>query len=416
MDGHLKTGISLIGNNAGTNMEGAAAVPPVMGGRLETVAANSTLSVRERLNEMREWRAEWQALDAGLAKRALELDTSKPLERQVGYQIEGARKRLEIWRLRRPLEIDAAAVQSDRAYAELRVSLREQFARLTKAEKLLWLDNLQFIMTPALRELDDKVSNIRRYRSMGQRRNFLLGGESGMGKSTYLNYLTALNFPVVEQTRNLVRVLKIDAPVGGLSARSLLQRLILECGMTYLRSDNEEDLLLKLVIYLPRCGVEVIVIDECEHISRPLLRRRLLEVSNLTHGVPIICASCRPHLWVQGDVEIAGRWNDYYRIEPYKGDRLSDLLLFIELLLPFPEDSFLDLMKIPTVKGGKAGEPTDGPATLIGAWTGGILREIMVLLWDASRRAIWQGLSNLPVELLAQTWAGIRSQPLPSPD
>src|SRR5437667_11879678 len=40
-------------------------------------------------------------------------------------------------------------------------------------------------MTADLRKLDDKIAKVRNYRSLGQTRNFLLGGESGMGKTTY---------------------------------------------------------------------------------------------------------------------------------------------------------------------------------------------------------------------------------------
>ena len=83
------------------------------------------------------------------------------------------------------------------------------------------------------------------------------------------------------------------------------------------------------------------IVDEVEHIKSYGVRRRLLEVSNMTYGIPIICASCDPHLWTLGDTEVAGRWNDYFRLELYKAMRLKQLLVYINLLLPFTEESFV---------------------------------------------------------------------------
>lgn len=96
--------------------------------------------------------------------------------------------------------------------------------------------------------------------------------------------------------------------------------------MSYLRSDNEEDLLMKLALYFQTCGTELLVIDEVEHIHSPQLKRRLLEVSNLAPQIPMVCASCHPTSWVSGDAEVAGRWNDYFELRQYTGDRLRQLL------------------------------------------------------------------------------------------
>src|SRR5262249_45875688 len=132
--------------------------------------------------------------------------------------------------------------------------------------------------------------------------------------------------PIVQSERNYVPVIKIDAPVTNHTPKPLLQRIILECGMTYLRRDNEEDLLMKLKLYFQQCGVELLIIDEVEHIVRRDLRRRVLEISNETHGVPIICASCHPLRWTEGDAEVQGRWNDFFELQQYTGERLSQLL------------------------------------------------------------------------------------------
>jgi len=242
---------------------------------------------------------------------------------------------------------------------------------------------------------------VRAFRSLGQARNFLLGGESGMGKTTYLDWLIFNHFPVVEQERNRVPIVGIQAPVSNQTARPLLWRLLLECGQTYVKSDNEEILLMKLVLYFQKCGVELIVIDEVQHIKRPELKRRVLEVSNMTRGIPIICASCHPIEWTEGDAEVKGRWNDFFELKQYTGTRLQDLLATIELFLPFSQNSPLTTWQI-------EGKP--GAAALIEQWTGGILRDIMILIRDACRRAIGGNHDFLQQEILEATWKDIQTK------
>ena len=75
----------------------------------------------------------------------------------------------------------------------------------------------------------------------------------------------------------------------------------MHCGAQALRGDEEHYLQL-LTLYFQRCEVELLIVDEVEHIVVPALRRRLLELSNLT-GVPIVCASCNPLSWAASDSE-----------------------------------------------------------------------------------------------------------------
>jgi len=121
------------------------------------------------------------------------------------------------------------------------------------------------------------------------------------------------------------------------------------------------------------------------------MKRRILELSNALPNIPIVCASCTPMSWTDGDVEIAGRWNDYYELTPYTGDRLVALLAFLDLLLPFSEPSFLALRA----------------ADYIQKATGGVLRDVMILIWDACRRAIEGDKRYVTLELIEETWNSI---------
>ena len=359
-----------------------------------------SLDVSRRLANLRMWQAEWQRIDRQLEEQVSPLDGNNLLELQQSVHISNMRRRMEMTLVKQPLSIPESVIRHLGVRA-IRDQFAQQFARLTREERLLWLNSFLFFMTADLRKLDEKIAQVRTYRAFGQTRNFLLGGESGMGKTTYLDWLTFNHLPVVEQERNRVPIIGIQAPVSQNTARPLLWRMLLECGQTYVKSDNEEILLMKLVLYFQKCGVELIVIDEVQHITRPELKRRVLEVSNMTRGIPMICAATHPITWTEGDAEIKGRWNDVFQLRQYTGTRLDDLLATIELFLPFSQDSHLSMR----TSGGNS-----GPAALIEQWTGGILRDIMILIRDGCRRAIEGGHASLKPETLEASWKDIQTK------
>ncbi len=370
-----------------------------------TLALTPQLDVKQRLQDLGDWQREYADETHYLNARLSQLDDGNRLDLQRGNQIMRWQQRLRILQVRHPIEIAPEAVQSY-GYEGLRQNLVEQFAGLSRAERQLWLNNFLFIMTPDLRSLSEKLNLVRQYRRLGQQRNFLIGGASGMGKTTCLDWFAAQYPARVEATRNHVPVIKIDAPVSNQSPKPLFQRILLEGGLTYTRADNEEDLIMKMALLFQKCGTELLIVDEIEHITRSRLRRRLLEISNLTSGLPIVCTSCHPLRWVEGDAEVAGRWNDYFELRQYTGERLRQLLVFLELLLPFTQASHLATVHLTDEKG----NIIDGPAYLIEQWTGGILRDIMLLIVEASQRALEQDLPCLTLPLLRQTWKSIQSR------
>lgn len=375
--------------------------------RLPSVSVNKTLDIRARLAQLERWQTIYREEDGRLQHRVEQLNPKVRGDIQKGAQIATLRRRLRLQLVAEPIEIEPEQLQAG-GYASLRDSLRQQFAGLSRAERQRWLYNFLFIMTPALRQLDDKIARVRAHLQFGQQRNFLLGGLSGSGKTTYLDFLAFTHRPTVEAEHNRVPVIKIDAPVSNHTPKPLLQRIVLACGHTYLGQDNEEELLMKLALYFQLCEVELLIVDEVEHLQRPEIRRRLLEVSNLTRGVPIVCASCHPQRFTEDDPEIAGRWNDYFELPQYTGEALRQLLAFVDLLLPFPRSSGLDLYELPAEKPGQV--TLDGPARLIEQYTSGVLRDIMILVADASLRAIDRGEAYLSPVMLATSWRDLQAR------
>ena len=369
---------------------------------LQILNLNLNINVARRLADLSTWAETWQLEDGRLRQQVELLNPNRRADVLRGSQISSLRRQLALKITQQPIYLDPDSVRQV-GFASLRRHLASQYANLDKDNRILWLTNLYFLLTPTLHALIEKLDTIRRYRSIGQQRCFLVGGVSGAGKSSLLNWYAVNYLPVVQARRNYVPVIKIDAPVSNRSPKPLFQRMILACGAATLRGDEEHYLQL-LELYFQQCGVELLIVDEVEHITQPGLRRRLLELSNLT-GVPIVCASCNPIGWTAGDAEIQGRWNDYFELTQFTGPRLDTFLTMLDLLLPFEQDSHLGLREIKDEENKKT---MDGPAHYIEQWTDGILREIMVLVMDACFKAISTGQPRLTLDILNQSWKDIK--------
>ena len=123
----------------------------------------------------------------------------------------------------------------------------------------------------------------------------------------------------------------------------------------------------------------------------------------IADGRVLACARADPP-------EVAGRWNDYFRLELYKEMRLTQLLVYINLLLPFPKDSFVTSKQPDSKNSSYVIE--DGLVKSIEKWTRGKLRDVMLLVVEASKQAIQERRSCLDDKLLEETWKSIQSRPL----
>jgi hypothetical protein len=361
-----------------------------------TAIVDENFDVYQRLARMRGWQSEYISEDEQLQVRLRQLDGNKSLDVHRAHQIGQLRKILLLKQVREPLEVVMGSDQPRSRLRPVRQNLMYQFASLSKMDRLRWLDNFLFIMTPDLLRLHQKVLE---HCALDQQCHFLLSAPSGMGKTNYLNWLVALNLPGVEEQRRLAPVVvKVDAPLNG-TLKTLLQRMLLACGATYLKDDSEEDLLLKLDFHRQQSNVRLIIVDDAEHIPYAKVKNYLHHISSVVHDIPIICASTNPAAWAGGYKEIVGSWTDYVTLSTYTRERLRDLLVLIEALLPFTQESGLFLAEVNV-----GTEGIDGPVKRIEKWTGGILRDAVMLLRHASRRAIEDDLPCLSPQILETAW------------
>jgi len=375
---------------------------------IETVKIDNKFSVKHRLEQLKAWADEYQRRDLALQQRQRSLHVKSRIDRQIGAAIARQRRRLRILLAQNPLELVTDGLDAEKLLS-LRESLLRQFAGLTKQEQLLWLNNFEFIMTPDLKGLFKKLNRIRSYRSLGQQRGLLVGGPSGMGKTTCVNALLMMCEPEITNEVTVVPIVKVDAPANNKSPRTLYRRIINSFGLSYSASDSEEDLTETAIAFLDACQVELLIIDEIEHIKDHELKRKILDLSNQTRGIPIICVSCNPMSWTEDDEEIKGRWNDYFPLERYDQNKLGALLTYLEILLPFSEPSRLDEFVIDTADN----KNMEGPASFIYKVTKGILRDVMILVRDASREAIIHNHTYIYMTTLEKAWKKIQEKPNP---
>jgi hypothetical protein len=261
-----------------------------------------SLDVSLRLANLRIWQRDFQHIDRKLEEQLHQLDGNNLLQLQQAVHISNLRRRMEMMLVRQPLSIPEGVRKQPGSRGSAFPARSAIYMSDEGGTSPTSLNSFLFFMTADLRKLDDKIAHVRAYRSLGQTRNFLLGGESGMGKTTYLDWLMFHHLPTVELERNRVPIIGVEANARQNTAKPLLWRMLLECGQTYLRGDNEEVLLdASLSCIFKSAESNCLSLTRFNTLSAPPLKRRVLEVSNMARGIPMICASCHPIEWTEGD-------------------------------------------------------------------------------------------------------------------
>ena len=161
-----------------------------------SLVLNLDLNVAQRLSDLRTWRTKWESEDGRLQQQVANLDPKRRSDVLLGSQIGSLRRELVLQLAQQPIRLDPEEVKRI-GFPKLRQHLARQYATLSLADRKLWLVNLSFLLTPTLQALITKLDAIRRYRSFGQMRCFLLGGVSGAGKTSCLNWYAFQHLPTI---------------------------------------------------------------------------------------------------------------------------------------------------------------------------------------------------------------------------
>ena len=123
----------------------------------QAVSITEQVDVGQRLKQLQTWKQAWELEDTMLEQRVMQLDDNNPIAVQKGAQIASLRRRIQLNMVKEPLEISPELIEQV-GYQVLHQNLVQQFAGLTKEDRRLWLSNLLFILTPELRNLNNKIN------------------------------------------------------------------------------------------------------------------------------------------------------------------------------------------------------------------------------------------------------------------
>lgn len=381
----------------------------------KTAFLDSQTDMFSRIDQLRSWRQDYQQHATYIQDRIDELFAARAtanrsqrnyLEKRIN-QLQMLRKRMRLLQIREPFVMKSRDERE--SFNVIFDHLAPQYAQMTQEDRLLLLTNLLLIRTPDVKRLTTKLDELRRYQASGQPRGLLVGGESGTGKTSALDWYTVHNFPQVLDEITQHSVIAVEPLRDDSSPKSLPAQIILATGDTHIGDDSLSNLLHRAMAILAYCRTQLLIVEEVDFLQTAAQREQLITLSNLTDGPSMACSAVFPERFRSSHPALAGRFRDQVRMKPYTGQRLMGLLALIELLLPFSQPSYLSPSALHVAgEGGKA-ETVDGICKFIEAKTGGKLREVMLLIRDASTTAILENLPCLTIDLLEKTWSQIQS-------
>lgn len=367
-----------------------------------TLKVSSSLNVQARLSDLRRWDREYMENDARLDDRlrrlhATSLQTGRPMDDQKGAQIKELRHRNRVIKIKVPLEIVSTPAGGE-GYYQIRNALVPQFASLSNPDKLLWLNNFLFILTDDLWELLARIAVVRDEFSLGQQSGFLLAGQSGMGKSTILDMIAHHLSRVIEEEFTRVPVVKIVAPEATNAPTAIYYRLLAEFGVAYRSGEKMEFLRQRLQTNVQLCMTLLVIVDEIENLSGVKTAKQFVDINNALADIPMILASPNPEnfLAMANSEALTGRFDDRMTLQPLSGTKLMTILAFIQLLLPFTQES--------TLLEGEC-------VTFIEQATQGRFRDLMKLISRSCKRVIAaDDLTHVNINVLRAAWSQVHNE------
>ena len=163
-----------------------------------TCVVDDTLDVQQRLRDLAYWQEEFRPYYKMLLQKMTTLSPSQTFDFQRVEYLLMLQQRQSIGWLKQPLEHTPETVTSP-TYDALYEHLGGQFARLSVDERMQWLDNLNYIVTPHGRKLIYTLQQFIGANIAREHRKLLILGGAGTGKTDNVHrFMTHCNnLPVI---------------------------------------------------------------------------------------------------------------------------------------------------------------------------------------------------------------------------
>lgn len=277
---------------------------------------------------------------------------------------------------------------------------------MSEAQTLLERAEDTLIRYPRFRELHEDIKECQELSRIADEPQCMsLEGPTGAGKTTLIKDY-ARQFPRSEsRTATLIPVFYLETP-SPVTVKGLAQKMLEELGDPAAHKGNQPALNSRLIHFIKECAVELVILDDFQHLIDSETDKILVKVSNWLKvlikesGVPFLVTG------IEGRVEIILKANsqlsrlfavreqltrfEWDLANPTTIQEFADFIRATEavvgLALPWQSDSDIDLLY-------RLHYATDG-----------VIANIMNLMRGAGRLARRQGVSRLELDVLATVY------------
>ncbi|MDU0203997.1 TniB family NTP-binding protein [Paenibacillus sp. MAH-36] len=173
-------------------------------------------------------------------------------------------------------------------------------------------------------------------------------GESGTGKTTVLE-LYRDKFPRREESQgSIIPVLIVELPSSA-TPKDVASKILFELGDPYFDKGTEKTMKVRIVDFIQNCGVQLVILDEFNHLIDSDTKRVLQKVADWIKGlansvnVPIILSGVPSAEKIfRYNIQLDTRFTNRLRLQQFKFNKdFRGLLKAIDEAHPFTESSHL---------------------------------------------------------------------------
>lgn len=228
----------------------------------------------------------------------------------------------------------------------------------------------------------------------------MLMGPSGAGKSTLMKHYLGRHPRTVGVHGTIVPVLEVTIPVPA-TVKNVATRLLYGLGDPLADRGTLDNKTIRLYRHLASCGVQLLLLDEFQHLIDRESDRVLATVSDWLKNlisetnVPVVLIGLpQSRSVLDANEQLSRRFSAQTSLDPFRWDDHAGRIEFCKLLkhvdrsLPFPEPSGLAEM-----------------GDRFYAASQGLIAHVMKIIRGAAHQAIDRGFNRIEMPLLADAYA-----------